>query len=303
MSWLKQLFGSNPEVPSVKKRLYFCTKCEKSKELTEMQPTSVMPLRLAGICWDCAKKDNPYLAHPEIAAIEVRVWNECRARESWNVYFSMFEECHISEMSGTQFERFVGELYARLGYQCEFTPAGADQGVDLILSKDGQKIAVQAKQWKNPVGNAAVQAVIAGKCYYGCSRGIVITTSTFTKSARELATAEKTIDLVDKKLLRSLCLQFRVEKIPPFSLAEWQKIKHVSQHFVKTTGVVPFSISSIPQNFVATAMNATSLGRLLDANINRMSLEQLTSFAKTCQLLRHDPRGLELALEKELARN
>src|SRR5205807_10508346 len=94
---------------------------------------------------------------------------ETRARNLWQRYYSMADGRHVSTMSGAEFERFVGRLYTRLGYGVSLTPSGADQGVDLILSKDGHKIAVQAKRWTGVVGNKAVQEVIAGKLYYGCS--------------------------------------------------------------------------------------------------------------------------------------
>src|SRR5205823_1751070 len=72
---------------------------------------------------------------------------EKRARDLWERYYCMFDERHVSAMSGAEFERFIGKLYTRLGYGVSLTHGGADQGVDLILSKDGKKIAVQAKRW------------------------------------------------------------------------------------------------------------------------------------------------------------
>ncbi len=39
----------------------------------------------------------------------------------------------------------------------ELTPETGDYGADLVLSKDGRKIVVQAKRWKNVVGIEAVQ--------------------------------------------------------------------------------------------------------------------------------------------------
>src|SRR5205809_617043 len=118
---------------------------------------------------------------------------ERRARGLWTRYYSMFDRRHVSEMSGAEFERFVGKLYTRLAYSVSLTPAGADQGVDLILCKDGQKIAVQAKRRTGKVGNKAVQEVIAGKLYYGCSRAMIITNSTFPDSEVALAAMDPTI--------------------------------------------------------------------------------------------------------------
>ena len=47
--------------------------------------------------------------------------------------------------------------------------------------------AVQAKRWRNNLGNFAVQAVHAGKDYYGFQRALLITTSYLTRSAKDAA--------------------------------------------------------------------------------------------------------------------
>jgi hypothetical protein len=119
----------------------------------------------------------------------------------------------------------------RLGKNVSLTQCGSDQGVDLILCKDGHKIAVQAKRWAGSVGNKAVQEVIAGKLYYGCSHGMIITSSTFSSSAVALAAKDPAISLVDGQALSKLCEQFATCRIPDFSWDEWEKIEHVAERF------------------------------------------------------------------------
>jgi restriction endonuclease Mrr len=159
------------------------------------------------------------------------VQKESRARNLWARYHSMVDERHVSEMPGSEFERFVGKLYSRLGYSVSLTQGGADQGVDLILCKDGHKIAVQAKRWTGLVGNKAVQEVIAGKLYYGCSHGVIVTSSQFSKNAVALAAKDPTISLVDGQVLSKLCEQFITPRVSDFSWDEWEKIKHVAERF------------------------------------------------------------------------
>jgi len=160
---------------------------------------------------------------------------EQTARVLWAAYYSMFDERHVSTMSGAEFERFVGKLYTRLGYSASLTAAGADQGADLILTKDGRRIALQAKRWASPVGNSAVQEVMAGKLYYGCSEAIIVTTSRFTRSAQDLAARDPTISLVDGRELSALCHQFSARSVPEFSWDEWRKIERVAQEFEWST--------------------------------------------------------------------
>ena len=53
--------------------------------------------------------------------------------------------------------------------------------------KDGVKTDVQAKRHTKPVGIKAVQEVVAAKGMYRCTEAMVVTNSTFTQPAMELA--------------------------------------------------------------------------------------------------------------------
>ena len=94
-----------------------------------------------------------------------------------------------SSMSGTDYEKYVAYQLKRAGFvKAEVTKKSSDFGADIILTdKDGSRMCVQCKQYSKPVGVKAVQEVIGAKVYYGCSRAAVITTSTFTPAAKELA--------------------------------------------------------------------------------------------------------------------
>ncbi|MBE8540152.1 restriction endonuclease [Geoglobus acetivorans] len=94
-------------------------------------------------------------------------------------------------MSGHDFETLIGSIFASLGFDVEKTKHTGDQGADLIISKGGLKIAVQVKRYseKRKVGNKAVQEIVAAIKYYGTDKGMIITTSNYTKPAIELARA------------------------------------------------------------------------------------------------------------------
>jgi len=93
----------------------------------------------------------------------------------------------IEYMSGSEFEQFMSDLFRQKGYAVQETKAIGDQGVDLLLDIDDKRVVVQLKRWTGPVGNAAVSATFGGMARYQTDEGCIITTSTFTKSARELA--------------------------------------------------------------------------------------------------------------------
>ena len=110
----------------------------------------------------------------------------------------------FDELSGVEFEAYLAKLLKTLGFEdITGTPASGDQGADLLTRKDGRKIAIQAKRYKGRVGNGAVQEIVGALKFYKADEGWVITSGTFTPSARVLAQANG-IRLVDGMDLRKL---------------------------------------------------------------------------------------------------
>lgn len=93
----------------------------------------------------------------------------------------------IDQMTGRQFEEYIGTLFSSFGYDVTYTPVTGDYGADLILKKGAEIIAVQAKRYKSKVGVKAVQEVIPAVKFYDANMALVVTHSTFTKQAVELA--------------------------------------------------------------------------------------------------------------------
>ena len=72
--------------------------------------------------------------------------------------------------------------------------------VDVIAEKGDVKIAIQTKCYNGVVGNSAIQEIVAGMKYYDADKAMVITNSTFTRSAIELAD-KNDVQLWDRKTL------------------------------------------------------------------------------------------------------
>lgn len=111
---------------------------------------------------------------------------------------------HVDTLNGIEFERYLKAHFINKGYRVYLTPPQGDYGVDLVLEKNGERIAVQAKRYNHELGYKvnykAVQEVAAGKAIYKCNKGIVITNSFFTESAKDLAKYNN-IELWDRKEL------------------------------------------------------------------------------------------------------
>ena len=92
-------------------------------------------------------------------------------------------------MSPLEYERLVADRLRGLGWDARTTVPTGDQGIDVIAEKDGQKLVVQCKLYSSPVGNKAVQEVIAGKTFEQADMADVVSNATFTPSAKQLASS------------------------------------------------------------------------------------------------------------------
>ncbi len=116
----------------------------------------------------------------------------------------------IDQMSGREFEERLWLLFKDLGWSVETTPVSGDWGADLIISKDGQRIAVQAKRYSKPVGVQAIQEAVSAQAKYGCTGSMVVTNNTYTRQAQELAKHNRT-ELWDREKLVSEMLTLVVD--------------------------------------------------------------------------------------------
>ena len=107
-------------------------------------------------------------------------------------------------LTGQEFEQVCAEILRKNGFEhIRLTKGSGDQGVDIIANRDGVRFAIQCKRWANPLGNTPVQEVYSGKAFYDCDAAIVMTNSTFTKGAIELAKKTEVL-LWDRSQLQRL---------------------------------------------------------------------------------------------------
>ncbi len=92
-----------------------------------------------------------------------------------------------AEMSGTEFEDYVARIARSCGMPVIMTSITGDWGVDVIVGKRPNRLAIQCKRQSRPVGASAVQEVVAGAPMQDCSKTMVVTNHEFTPAARKLA--------------------------------------------------------------------------------------------------------------------
>ncbi|HVK05209.1 MAG TPA: restriction endonuclease [Armatimonadaceae bacterium] len=115
----------------------------------------------------------------------------------------------LKGLSPARFEWLIVQLMLRLGYGSAAEDAGkvlgrtGDQGVDGVISQDKlglDKIYLQAKRYtEQSVGRQEVQAFAGALAGQQAVKGVFITTSTFTREARDYARAAANfkISLID----------------------------------------------------------------------------------------------------------
>ena len=100
----------------------------------------------------------------------------------------------VKDMTGLEFEQYCKKLLLSNGFsKAEVTQGSHDYGGDIIAIKDQIKYVIQCKKYSSPVGIDAVQQVIGSKTMYDCHVAVVLTNSSFTDSARTLASKNNVI--------------------------------------------------------------------------------------------------------------
>ncbi len=118
------------------------------------------------------------------------------------------------------FERLVMDVLTKMGYGNAnnhsniVTKKSGDEGIDGVINQDKlglDKIYVQAKRWDGNVGRPDLQKFVGALFAKKSNKGIFITTSDFTKEARDyVASLSHTIILINGKDLAKLMIEYNV---------------------------------------------------------------------------------------------
>jgi DNA-directed RNA polymerase subunit M/transcription elongation factor TFIIS len=98
------------------------------------------------------------------------------------------------------YDYYCSNIMRESGLDARVTPASGDQGIDVIARKGNIKVVLQCKKYSQPVGNKAVQEVFAGKNFEKAQYAAVVTNSTYTPSAKQLAASTGVYLLHDTQL-------------------------------------------------------------------------------------------------------
>lgn len=121
----------------------------------------------------------------------------------------------VKGLSPPRFERLVVDLLEAMGYgEGRRIGGSGDQGIDGVINQDPlglENVYIQAKRWQSAVGEPEIRNFLGSLDIKGASKGVFITTSTFSQSAKGSASSSaKTIRLIDGDELAELMITHNV---------------------------------------------------------------------------------------------
>jgi len=124
----------------------------------------------------------------------------------------------LAQVPPQYFESIVLDLLHRMGYgtsrsDLQRVGGSGDGGIDGVISLDRlglERVYVQAKRWQGSVGRPIVQGFYGALAGQRATKGVFITTSSFTHQAVEFAGSVERVVLVDGAKLAELMIDFEV---------------------------------------------------------------------------------------------
>lgn len=113
----------------------------------------------------------------------------------------------IDRMPKKSFQRFCRLLLRETGYRVH-RPKRAKQWVSFVLEKDGERVALVAKQYTNQVNIRPVEKIAEGAAKNDCRRAIVLTNRDYSFEARKRA-RDLQVELWNRDKLADLLIRAR----------------------------------------------------------------------------------------------
>lgn len=157
---------------------------------------------------------------PAIAEFDV---NDPRFIDEQDIISGLNEATNLVDLTPVAFEHLITNLFNKMGFDAYSTLRSKDGGIDCIAYYKepviGGKYVIQAKCWTQPVGVDAVRDLFGAMDHERANKGILVTTSTFTRGCHKFAEG-KPLQLIDGSNLLALIekhtnLKVRIVMPPP----------------------------------------------------------------------------------------
>ena len=142
----------------------------------------------------------------DLEIVDWRIRRKFKKGEEWRSDRDLLK--WLRGMKPSEFEKYISDLFSRLGYKSRAVGRSHDGGVDVIAEKDGVKHYIQCKKFIT--SRVTVHDI---RDFYGAladrlanGKGYFITTNKFTLEAEKFA-EDKPIELIDgQKLIKYIHL-------------------------------------------------------------------------------------------------
>ena len=135
-----------------------------------------------------------------IGAISLAIISKLVFRVSGYIKLHKSNMSVIDKMTGLEFERYVAGLLKTQGYTKIRLTEEFDYGIDIIANKGTIRWGIQVKRYSGLVKADAVRQVVTALKKYNCERSMVITNSTYSMVAKDLAGCNNCV-LIDRGIL------------------------------------------------------------------------------------------------------
>ncbi len=120
--------------------------------------------------------------------------------EQGDVLSTLESRPNLLDLTPTEFEVLVSNLFSKMGLDTKLTRSSRDGGVDAVAFDTrpvlGGKVVIQAKRYRDTVGVSAVRDLYGTMLNEGASKGILVCTSGYGPDAFNFA-KDKPIELID----------------------------------------------------------------------------------------------------------
>ena len=117
-----------------------------------------------------------------------------------NVISELDSRPNLMDLTPSEFEALVSNLFTRMGLETKLTRTSRDGGVDAVAYDTrpilGGKVVIQAKRYSHTVGVSAVRDLYGTMMNEGANKGILVTTSGYGPDAYDFC-RDKPVELID----------------------------------------------------------------------------------------------------------
>lgn len=195
------------------------------------------------------------------------------------------EKLKIRQLSDRDFEYYIANMFKKLGYDAEVTPATNDGGKDIVLSKYGKQYFVECKHFseENMVGRPIVQKAFGAAVVASVAGCFIVTSSRLNSNALEEAARNDmiyTMDIDDIAYLNVFPYGYVQDA---YNCPDKEKYSKLKQQYLKSADKLDLTIqgsATKDKAIIKTAENETRLSPDKDDDIDKRVKEELEIYYK-----------------------